>query len=97
MNNASLNIDSIRQPKPSVGSVSKKERVYNAPNVGVVSPPVISKTPLNDTLTIKRQENPRMKYMLTPKSNKGFKFHILFSLGIIGCSIGALLKLLKKK
>ena len=97
MNNAPLNIDSIRQPKPSVGNTPSKERVYNAPNVGIVSPPTISKTPLGDTLAIKKQENPRMMYKLTPKSNKGFKFHNLFSLGIIGCSIGALLSLLKKK
>ena len=99
MNNSPMNLDSIRQPKPSVGvsDVTKKERVYNAPNVGIVNPPTITKTPLEDTLVIKKQENPKMRYLLTPKSNKGFKFHNIFSLGIIGCSIGALLSLLKKK
>lgn len=94
-----MNLNSIRQPAPSIQSVAneQKERTFNAPNVGVVDVPSISKTPLSDTLFIKKQENPRMKYLLSPKSKKGFKLQNIFSLAIAGCSIGALLKLLKKK
>lgn len=97
MNNSPLNLNSIRQPKPDVGQKETKERTYTAPKVGVIKPPFVSTTPLGDSLAIKKQETPRMKYKFTPKSNKGFKFHNIFSLGIFGCSIGALLKLLKKK
>lgn len=99
MNNAPLNINSIRQPAPNAQNTTNNqtERQYNLPNVGVVSPPAISRTPMADTMTLKKQENPRMAYKLTPKSIKGFKLQNIFSLAIAGCSIGALLKLLKKK
>lgn len=98
MNDASLNLNSIRQPAPSVQDVkaSPVERKFNFPNVGVVMPPSISKTPLSDTVVIKKQENPRMAYKLTTNANKGFKLQNLFSLAIAGCSIGALFELLKK-
>ena len=93
-----MNFFSIRQPAPEVKSdkSASTERTYNMPNVGVVDVPTISKTPLADTLFLKKQENPRMAYLLTPKPKKGFKLQNIFSLAIAGCSIGALLKLLKK-
>ena len=97
MNTAPMNSTSIRQPAPSVeNTAAPKERKFNFPQVGVVMPPSISKTPLADTVTIKKQENPRMAYKLTSNANKGFKLQGLFSLAIAGCSIGALLQLLKK-
>lgn len=97
MNNSPLNLNSIRQPTPSVQNPNgTNERVFNRPNIGVVNPPSISSTPIDDTLEIKRQENPKMAYKITPKSRKGFKIQNLFSLGIFGCSIGALFELLKK-
>ena len=98
MNNAPANLNSIRQPAPSVQNATgaQKERKFNTPNVGVVTPPSISKTPLADTVAIKKQENPRMAYRLTSNANKGFNLQGFFSLAIAGCSIGALLKLLKK-
>ena len=98
MNNSPPNLNSIRQPAPSVGgSDAQVERKFNLPKVGVLSVPTISKTPLGDVLALKKQENPKMAYKITPKSNKGFKLQTFFSLSIIGCSIGALLKLIKKK
>ncbi|MBE7707340.1 MAG: hypothetical protein E7Z88_01405 [Cyanobacteria bacterium SIG27] len=98
MNNSPLNLNSIRQPAPSVGgSEVQQERKFNLPNVGVVSVPNISKTPLSDVLALKKQQNPKMAYKLTPKSKKGFNLQAFFSLSIVGCSIGALLKLIKKK
>ncbi|MBQ4647016.1 MAG: hypothetical protein IJB79_06680 [Candidatus Gastranaerophilales bacterium] len=98
MNNAPANLNSIRQPAPSVQSANGApvERKYNTPNVGILEVPVISRTPLLDTMTIKRQENPRTIYKFTTNANKGFKLQNFFSLAIVGCSIGALLKLLKK-
>ncbi|MBQ8634663.1 hypothetical protein IJ425_00735 [bacterium] len=102
-----MNIDSIRQPTPNVvgqnsnainQSATKKEaKKFNLPKVGVVDVPTISKTPLVDTLVKKEQENPQITYKLTPKSNRGFNLQNLFSLTIVGCSIGALLSLIKKK
>ena len=102
MNNAQLNLNSLRQPTPSVvnGQVqqSKQEvaassptRTFNLPKVGVVDVPRISTTPIADTLAIEKQENPRMAYKLTPKDNKGFKIQNLFSLVLVGCAIAALL------
>ena len=98
MNNAPANLNSIRQPAPSVQNTpaAQQERKFNVPNVGVVQPPSISKTPLADTVAIKKQENPRMAYKLTTNANKGFKLQGLSSLAIVGCSIGALFGLLKK-
>ena len=99
MNNSPLNLNSIRQPAPDVTSsvqTTTAERKFNVPNVGVVSVPSISKTPILDTLEIKKQENPRTAYKLTSKSNKGFNLQTNLSLAIVGCSIGALLKELKK-
>ena len=98
MNNSPMNLNSIRQPAPSVGGDDAQlERKFKLPNVGVVGVPTISKTPLGDVLALKKQENPKMAYKITPKSNKGFKLQTFFSLSIVGCSIGALLKLIKKK
>lgn len=97
MNNSPSNLNSIRQPAPSVQKPKgSTERVFNRPKVGVVTLPAISNTPVADTLEIKKKENPKMAYKLTSKSNKGFKIQNLLSLGIFGCSIGALFELLKK-
>lgn len=91
MNNATLNLNSIRQPAPSVAtSNDTTQRKFNLPTVGVVNVPSISKTPLGDTLALKKQENPRTAYKLTPKSNKGLNFQNVTSLLIAGCSIVAL-------
>ena len=104
MSSASLNVNSLRQPTPSVvGDLQQAEvanqkqaKKLNVPNVGVVDVPTISKTPVGDTLAIKKQENPRMAYKLTRKSNKGFNLQNFFSLSIVGCAIVALLSGRKK-
>ena len=96
MNNAALNLNSIRQPSPNVGKEENQQHKVNLPKVGVVTVPTISQTPLGDTIELKRKENPKMAYKLTPKSKKGLKLQSLFSLAIAGCSIEALLELLKK-
>ena len=98
MSIAPSNLNSVRQPAPSVENTTgaPKKRKFNAPNVGVVDVPNISKTPLADEVALKKQENPRMAYKLTTNANKGFKLQGIFSLAIAGCSIGALLSLLKK-
>lgn len=101
MNNSPSISNSIRQPAPSVSDAKKSnedviDRKYNAPNVGVVTLPQISKTPLADTITIKKQENPQSKYKFSLKTIKGFKIQNFCSIAIMGCSIGALLQLLRK-
>ena len=107
MNNASLNTNSLRQPTPSLdGDIQKQQkrkievspvtRKFNAPVVGTVDVPSISKTPIADTLVIKRQENPRTIYKLTGKSKSGFNFQNFSSLIIVGCSLVALLSGKKK-
>ena len=58
MNNSSTNLNSIRQPAPSVQAPQNVERKFNKPNVGIVNPPTISRTPLDDTIAIKKKENP---------------------------------------
>ena len=91
MNNATLNLNSIRQPAPSVAtSNDTTQRKFNLPTVGVVNVPSISKTPLGDTLALKKQENPRTAYKLTPEKKKGSNFQNVISLLIAGCSIVAL-------
>lgn len=101
MNNLAFN--ALKQPAPNITdaksvSVSQNapKREIKYPNVGVVDAPNISKTPISDTIALKKQENPRTIYKLTPKSNKGFRLHNILSGAIIGCSVGALFSLLKK-
>lgn len=107
MNNFPMNLNLPSQPAPNVvgatGNASvevaekKPQRVFNIPKVGVVDVPVISKTPLPDTIEIKKQDNPKMAYKLAPKSNKGFNMQNASSIGIFACSILALISLLAKK
>ena len=104
MNSADVNFNSLRQPAPSVAgdlqqaevANKKQSKVINMPKVGVVDVPTISKTPMADTLVIKKQENPRTIYKLTPRSTKGFNLQNFFSLSIVGCAIVALLSGRKK-
>ena len=104
MNSADVNFNSLRQPAPSVAgdlrqaevADKKQAKIFNIPNVGVVDVPTISKTPMADTLVIKKQENPRTIYKLTSKGNKGFNLQNFFSLSMVGCAIAALLSGRKK-
>ena len=94
MNNATLNKSSIRQPAPNVANTNDTtQRKFNFPNVGVVNVPSISKTPLGDTIAIKKQEHPKMAYKLTPERKKESNFQNVVSLLIAGCSIVALFAL----
>ena len=106
MSNTQVNLN-LRQPTPNVVSgnvnndietsqTSNTERKINYPEVGVVTIPNISKTPLADTLALKKQETPKMAYKLTTKKNNGFTLQNFFSLSIIGCALVALFGGLKK-
>ena len=92
----------LRQPTPNVVNGASKpvnntpQRAINYPKVGVVDVPTISKTPLNDTLTLKKQETPKMAYKLTTKKQTGLTLQNFFSLSIIGCALFALISELKK-
>ena len=64
MNNSPMNLNSIRQPAPSVGGDDAQvERKFKLPNVGVVGVPTISKTPLGDVLALKKQYKFTLKFM----------------------------------
>lgn len=94
----------IKVPEPNISNGSsdnktenKKEalrkaplRQYERPNVGVLSVPDISKTPLSDTYSKKREDNPRVKYKFTPnKIYKKFKMNNLISLSILSMGLVA--------
>ena len=91
--NNSLN---IKQPAPSVDNTSVQKRKINRPNVGVVDVPNISSTPLKDTLTIKKQENPKIIPVQKPKKSSYFKFQTVLSAIVTLCGIGSIINLIKK-
>ena len=105
MSEIPVNTNFLSQPSPNVinGKEQKdiidkpQQRAFNLPKVGVVGVPVISKTPIQDTIEIKKQENPRTIYKLTPKGNKGFKIQNLFTIGTLICAFMAFLELKKGK
>ncbi len=75
----------------------KPKRVFNRPKVGVIDVPQISKTPLTDTLEIKKQENPHIKYKMPQSKRRGvFSLKEAASVTIFGCGIISLIKLIKK-
>ena len=74
------------------------QRKFNRPNVGVVSPTSISQTPLSDTITIKKQENPYVKYKIIPKIKIKSNFQKFASIGVIVAGMCAMAsEFLKKK
>lgn len=101
-------INSIKQPAPSIVTAANKsseiqknevlqpKRKINAPNVGVVDVPNITKTPISDMLTIKKQENPRMAYKVAEKKNGLFKFYNIATIGISAASLYCILELIMK-
>ena len=101
-------INSIKQPAPSIVTATNKgsgiqknevpqpKRKINTPNVGVVDVPNISKTPISDMLTIKKQENPRMAYKVAEKKNGFFKFHNIATIGISTASLYCILESILK-
>lgn len=78
-NLVSENSASEAQPK-------KQTRAYNYPKVGVVEVPEITQNPVGDLLELKKQENPKTAYKLTPKRIKNIKF-INFA-SILTCVLG---------
>ena len=54
----SVSQNALKQPAPNIISNNQQQakKVPKMPNVGVVSVPKISKTPLEDTITLKKQE-----------------------------------------
>lgn len=108
MDNAIANLNSIRQPNPTIGGqnvvvqnqsnlVQNNPTKTNVPKIGVVEVPTISTTPLADTLTLKKQQTPKIKLKYISKSNRDFNLHNICSFSVIGCAIIALLSLKKKK
>ena len=74
------------------------QKKFNRPNVGVVSPSSISQTPLADTITIKKKENPYIKYKIMPRIKIKSNFQKFASIGVIVAGIYAFAsEFLKKK
>lgn len=100
MDNAVANFNSIKQPSPNIAgqnaAVQNKERIYNAPYLGAIDVPNISRTPLTDTMIINQQKHPKPKIKIAPKADKGFNLQNIFSFAILGSSLIALLRLIKK-
>ncbi len=109
MDNALNNITNlIKQPKPdikgsdtaaadSASEVKKPKRQIKRPHVGVLATPNISKTPITDTLELRKQENPHTIYKLTGQKKPKFSYREIVSLSVIGMGIISLLSLIKKK
>ena len=106
MNSLTTSVNNyIKQPSPDVANgdirdIQDIKREFNTPKVGGVDVPPISKTPMADTLALKKEENPRKKYLLTDKK-PNIKFNNFASITIGALGITALTveiaKLFKKK
>ena len=86
------------EQKTSESTTEKKPKykITEARNTGVITVPKITKTPITDTIELKRQENPRTVYKLTEKKHKLFSIHTITSLAAIGCGIAAFSTYFKK-
>ncbi len=94
---ANLNLNNANLPAPNLvegNNKAQKEEVkeapkrkFNIPKVGVVSAPDISQTPVSDVLELKKKQNPKMAYKLTPKKLKIALFNyssaLVFVLGLV--------------
>ena len=94
---SSLNLNKIKQPAPDIAGSNEQKRTINRPYVGVISDINPTSTPIRDTLTLKEQENPRIKYMPFKNKNTRVSFDNIATSGIIGCGILAILSLIKRK
>ena len=94
----------IKQPPPSTmeansntSNITKSDtqpaiqRKFNRPNVGVVTPANISKTPMADSIEIRKKENPQSKYKYIPKLKIKGNFQKIVSTGVFLGGISALL------
>ena len=87
MENATVN--KVKSPEPNLVSNQKEKnpkREIKRPDVGVVSVPQISNTPLADTISISKQENPHTVYKLTNKTDSFLNLNNIASIGIIACA-----------
>ena len=97
-------ISNIKQPAPStIGNnqenkenQEKKYRILPSRNIGMVDAPSISKTPLGDMISIKKEENPKAKYQNYSNKKDLSAVNIISLTGVFVCSILSLLKLRKK-
>jgi len=91
-----LNLNSVKAPAPNLSKnkapeENKTKRTIKRPNVGVVSPPNISTTPIFDTMVQKKNENPRKKYKLTQKKHSFFNMQNIISTCIVALGAVSLL------
>ena len=93
MENISSNSNAIKSPEPNIVSKNKQnkpKRTIKRPKTGVLATPNISNTPIADTLTIKKQENPQTRYKLTSKKYSLLNLSNILSVLIFCCGFCAL-------
>ena len=94
------NLSTAKQPAPSVSEPKsekiKQTRKYNRPQVGVVGVPNISKTPIEDTLVLKKKENPQIKYKFIATRGVLDKFSAFLTVSTVLTGLLAILGLKKK-
>ena len=101
MQNVSTNLNAFKQPEPEIvkNQNASKNPVFKYPNVGVLQVPTISKTPVADTIALKKKENPKTAYKVDLRNKKllkGFNWQTFSSVAIVICGILAFLTRGKK-
>ena len=96
MQNAQTNLNIFKQPAPviSQSQSANNNPLFKYPNVGVLQVPTISKTPIADTIALKKKENPKTAYKVDLRNKellKGFNWQTFSSISIIICGILAFL------
>ena len=74
----------------------EKYKIIKPPHVGEIIVPKISKTPLCDTIELRKKETPKIKYKSNTKKTSLLSIHSMAFLTTITCSIIALTGLIKK-
>ncbi|MBR1617354.1 hypothetical protein IJ670_04315 [bacterium] len=90
----------VVQPKPSIlnseETKPKQLKFIKRPEVGILTPPKISTTPVADELYLRQQENPHKVYNLTPKITKIIDIHTISLFAVVGSLIAIILGIGKK-
>lgn len=99
-------VSKIKQPEPSVSinnaqtldvQGKKYKVVRNNANVGVLSAPKTSRTPLRDWIELKRKENPYTIYKVQYNKHDIKGIDTIAGIGVVICGVISLLKMLIKK
>ena len=98
MDNFGVNLNKIKQPEPNLStSYDTAPRAIKVPYVGIISDINPTKTPVSDTIEIKKNDMIIPKFKPIKIKNIGAEFNNIATGGIIACGIVGLLSLIKKK